>query len=455
LRVLITETTQGYPAALALRPHASRIVGLYYSSYRRGGTLSSRAYDAVYYVPPTEPELDWAQLMASKSTQSAEEEQFDLILAICQGEAIDVILPTDDVHVCLLSKHIDRLHALGVRLAAPSFETVRILTDKYIVQREAAAAGVACPLTLLPSTDNDLCDVIERVGLPLIVKARFSSYGAGIRLCKTVDEAMLAFRELSSPFARAVLQEYIPGGSEPSINFVFDARSEPSIVFTLRKLRYAAASMSTCIQVVPHLPETQKVAYFGRSIGCTGFATFQMKYDPRDGRHKLIEANSRLGANSRIHLRMGLRSGINAVLTAVNGAAFGECSSPRRSYSIGTVGVAPIDDVASLIKYIAARSERLRRGAPQPIISFRTLLNSYYQSYTWRGLVIDAWSSNLAIDPFAVVTRCYLVLRQVWRAPTTFLPYSDALPVGGYRRRSVFKSFTRRPCAPENRQENN
>lgn len=107
------------------------------------------------------------------------------------------------------------LEAAGVRVYN-SAEAVRVCDDKSETHRLLAAAGIPQPETLLaPMTyveigepiESFLTAAVDRLGLPLVVKECYGSFGNQVSLVHTMDELRtLAYKMDSRPF---ILQRFL------------------------------------------------------------------------------------------------------------------------------------------------------------------------------------------------------------------------------------------------------
>jgi hypothetical protein len=157
--VLVTNPWNGqaYCVLRALRPHAARLVATRYREHGVLGRLApaavSRFADAVYPVPLAVQ--DWHREGLREENSAREEAYVQAVLEIARREALDVVFPTWDPEVCVLSRNKARFTEAGVTVPVPEWAVLRATVDKYAVARAAAAHGVACPRTHLPRDAAD------------------------------------------------------------------------------------------------------------------------------------------------------------------------------------------------------------------------------------------------------------------------------------------------------------
>jgi hypothetical protein len=123
----------------------------------------------------------------------------------------DLVVPCDDRAVMhLLRLHKDAVEAGGENsplalliarsLGRPeSYAAVMSRSDAIAAVREAA---VRAPLTLAVPREDDLADVLARIGLPAVLKSDGSWGGDGVIIVNDREQAHAAYRRLANPPSR-------------------------------------------------------------------------------------------------------------------------------------------------------------------------------------------------------------------------------------------------------------
>ncbi|HEY2121217.1 MAG TPA: ATP-grasp domain-containing protein [Candidatus Acidoferrum sp.] len=128
----------------------------------------------------------------------------------------DLIIPNDDLAV-------EQLHALYARehkQATPTAQEICALLEKSlgtpasfrtVYERDsfievAGKEGIRVPRASAINSIDDLKRCINDIGLPLVLKSNGSSGGDGVRIVRSLDEAVRALRALQAPplLARAI-----------------------------------------------------------------------------------------------------------------------------------------------------------------------------------------------------------------------------------------------------------
>ncbi len=221
-----------------------------------------------------------------------------------------VLVPVDDVAAVFVNDHSDRLSA-GFLLPEQPAGLARALADKWTMRDLADRAGVPSARTMLIRGAGDADAAVAALGLPVVVKARApdalarAPRAASVRIAATVAEVADAVAALDEGGpGNALLQEFIPGTPQSivMVNGYFDERSRPLFLATGRKLRQRPAYTGpTSLGVCDDVPEVRETtARLMSAIGYSGPLDAGFRYDERDGLHKLLDVNPRIGATFRL-----------------------------------------------------------------------------------------------------------------------------------------------------------
>jgi hypothetical protein len=138
----------------------------------------------------------------------------DDIAGIVQAEEIDVVIPTGDAHVQLLSDHRD---ALTGRVYLPAKSVIDLCQDKCDLANDLARAGVPVPVSLPIASHESVHEVVAKLaGSPrLWCRMRAGSRSLGATPVVGADHVrswLLLWQELRGVAPEAfMLAEYLPG----------------------------------------------------------------------------------------------------------------------------------------------------------------------------------------------------------------------------------------------------
>lgn len=238
------------------------------------------------------------------------------IAAVRRGETL-VLMGNYDAHTAFVTRHAEELGRAFV-LPFPTKRTVDLVTDKQRFGELCERLGVATPRTRVvdlegadapdwrpPALDIDfplvakpaLGDAYEQVDFPGKRKIWYLRDGGEL-------ESMWAALREGGFRDRFLLQELIPGDDTAmrSITAYVDSAGTVSLIGSARVLLedHAPRMLGNPVAMITEPFEDLwrgARAILGAS-GYRGFANFDVKVDPRDGRACFLEVNARIGRNS-------------------------------------------------------------------------------------------------------------------------------------------------------------
>lgn len=413
MRLLVTNahTPQAYAIVRALRPQADRVVALIEGEglrARLAHAAHSRLVDARYRVPS--PVADWSAGRAGGGNTPAESAFVAAVTEICRREAIDVIFPSWDPYVGVLSKNRDHFAALGVTIPVPDFATVLTSIDKWRTVEAAQSVGFPCPRTYLYAAPEQLREIADREAFPLVVKPRFTSGGRGMTIVRTRAELEAAAPRIAAAHGAPLIQEYIPGGDRTSVQFVLDR--DGSLLFAFHKLRHRTfrrtARLATVSESARPDDRIVKTAALLKQIGWWGAMGIETIRDPRDGLDKLMEVNPRFPRQVWNRTELGINEPAMCVRIAR-----GERVEPVAGYPPGVLFVSPVEDVQLFaLQLLDLLVYRLRTGVARrpavdrtiPTLSLRAQCRSFFGTYRSRQRKVwDPYSRYFLQDPIAAL----------------------------------------------------
>ncbi|MGH3795430.1 MAG: carboxylate--amine ligase [Pseudonocardiaceae bacterium] len=224
-----------------------------------------------------------------------------------------VLIPTDDAAAIFLAEHGADLRQWFL-FPDPPKDLPRRVTGQHTLYQLCRESGVPCVATALPSSLAEAQDFAARVGFPLIARPAPAgpprSSGRRSRpdstsILQTPGDLARAYEAgVTTPGAGLILQEYIPRC--PSQDYFFygycDARSRclPGFIGLKERCYPAHTGRTSLGRWVddPRLHE-QATELLAR-LGFQGIVALDYRWDPRDGKHKLLGFNPRLGEQFRL-----------------------------------------------------------------------------------------------------------------------------------------------------------
>src|SRR5712692_3774978 len=218
-----------------------------------------------------------------------------------------VIFPTRDDDVLFLDRYREQL-ARHFTLAITSSTVLTACMDKWETYNWAQKAGVASPRCRVVENERDLVDVVQEIGFPCVLKP-ISSHAwrlhgnwdlvGGRKAVAVHSQKQLSFEyaQISRADPRVLVQEMVPGGDDQLFVAAcyLDKRSNLVTSFTAQKLLQNPSTFGTgCIvQTVDRSELIQPAVRLLQTMGFTGIAEVEFKWDAISGQFKLIEINAR------------------------------------------------------------------------------------------------------------------------------------------------------------------
>ncbi len=271
---------------------------------RRGVRVAS--FDANPHQPGFRSAHGKALRCPNPDGESDEWLQFMIDLARSMGARPALILSSDQF-VTAVANHADRL--AQHYLLSPGWRVQGLLADKQSQYDLASRQGMPMPRTEEIHTAAEIVRFSREVQYPCLLKPthfrQWQKFPAGhplasqkVAVANDRDQLIDYYRQAATVNPHAILQEIITGPDTNKRVYLacYDANSRRIGHAMFRELRcdplgFGPATISHPVTD----PDTDRVCdEFLRRIGYVGICEIEMKWDDRDGRVKLIEANPRL-----------------------------------------------------------------------------------------------------------------------------------------------------------------
>jgi carbamoyl-phosphate synthase large subunit len=220
-----------------------------------------------------------------------------VLIEICRDNAVDLLIPTIDTELEVLSQHQDRFREVGTEPAVSSPEVVRLARDKLETARRFAAAGIPVPRTAALSGGTlELADW----NWPLILKPNAGSASRGTILTGSPDA--MNRPKLAEDY---IIQEFMVG-EEYTVNMFFDR--EGRLCCAIPHLRHEVRAGEVSKGTTRHHPRLELIARQIADIlpGARGPLCFQVIATNKES-VGVFEINARFGGGYPLAHAAGAR----------------------------------------------------------------------------------------------------------------------------------------------------
>ncbi len=258
------------------------------------GTTGMVAADAAFVLPPSDaPDYP------------------DRLETLCGRERVDLLLSCHDLDTLMVSRHRDRLAAVGTDAVVPTPDWAATCLDKHRMAAVLAAVDLPVPWHTLDEAEALEAVRTGRVALPLLVKPRHGFGSVGVLTCEEPGELPWLVRRVRreiqrSPLARFIgeppseqvmIQERLVG-DETCLGLVHDLDGIPSGAFACRVdlMRAGESDQATSVAVdcLGDLP--RRLSDLTRHRGIWGVDLIG-----RPGAWRIIDVNPRFTGDYAFH----------------------------------------------------------------------------------------------------------------------------------------------------------
>ena len=239
----------------------------------------------------------------------------DSVLAICERERPDALLPTlggqTALNVAVALAESGDLDRLGIELIGASLDAIHRAEDRSGFKDAMMKAGLDVPRAGIATSVDEALALGETLGFPLIVRASFTMGGGGSGFANDRRELeALATRALEiSPVSEILVEESIAGWKEFELEVMRDADDNAVVICSIENVDPMGVHTGDSITVAPQQTLTDReyqqmrdaALQVLRVIGVeTGGSNVQFAVDPATGRQVLIEMNPRVSRSSAL-----------------------------------------------------------------------------------------------------------------------------------------------------------
>jgi carbamoyl-phosphate synthase large subunit len=224
-------------------------------------------------------------------------EYLEVLLGICAEHGVDLLIPTIDPELAILSRHAGRFHELGARIAVSRPTVVDLARDKLRTARFLAANGIPAPRS---AAIAEVAAAPHDWTWPVLVKPRSGSSSIGIKVVSASEE-LAALAAGADQMVQQLLQ-----GDEYTVNLFFDHTGRLRCAIPHRRCEVRAGEVAKGL-TTRHTGLERLAWRLGEALdGARGALCFQAIVDAA-GAPAIFEINARFGGGYPLAHRAGAR----------------------------------------------------------------------------------------------------------------------------------------------------
>jgi carbamoyl-phosphate synthase large subunit len=239
----------------------------------------------------------------------------EIVAKIIEKERPDAVLPTmggqTALNTALALFHDGTLEKFGVTMIGADAEAIDKAEDRIKFRNAMDKIGLESARSGIAHTLEDALEVLERTGLPSIIRPSFTMGGTGGGIAYNREEfiQIVTGGLDASPTTEVLIEESLLGWKEYEMEVVRDRNDNAIIICSIENVDPMGVHTGDSITVAPALTLTDKEYQIMRNasiavlreIGVeTGGSNVQFAVNPADGRLIVIEMNPRVSRSSAL-----------------------------------------------------------------------------------------------------------------------------------------------------------
>jgi len=239
----------------------------------------------------------------------------EIVAKIIEKERPDAVLPTmggqTALNTALALFNDGTLEKFGVKMIGADADAIDKAEDRQRFREAMDKIGLESARSGVAHTVEEAFAVLERTGLPSIIRPSFTlgGTGGGVAYNKAEFEAIVKSGLDASPTTEVLIEESLLGWKEYEMEVVRDRNDNCIIICSIENVDPMGVHTGDSITVAPALTLTDKEYQIMRNasiavlreIGVeTGGSNVQFAVNPKDGRLIVIEMNPRVSRSSAL-----------------------------------------------------------------------------------------------------------------------------------------------------------
>ena len=243
-----------------------------------------------------------------------EEMNIEILERIIELEKPHALLPTLGgqiaLNLALEAWELGILQRNNIKLIGVSYESIKKAEDRKIFKDLMENIGLETPKTLKITNMDQINQVIDDMGFPLIIRSSFTLGGSGCYNIFTPEELIKICMDIFSSGSEDIqIEEYLEGWKEYELEVVRDKNDNCIVICSIENIDPMGIHTGDSITVAPAQTLSDKEYQKMREasfkilnvVGVeTGGANVQFAINPKNGRMLVIEMNPRVSRSSAL-----------------------------------------------------------------------------------------------------------------------------------------------------------
>src|SRR6187431_1790779 len=241
---------------------------------------------------------------------------WEVVSAIIGREQPDAVLPTLGGQTGLnIAMELFERGLIGVpgtpEMIGANAKAIATAEDRALFKQAMIEIGLEVPRSGTAHTLDAARDIVEEIGLPIIIRPAYILGGRGTGIASTPEEfeRLAAAGIAASPIGEILVEESIAGWKEYELEVMRDRADNCVIICGIENLDPMGVHTGDSITVAPiqTLSDVEYQQMRNASIACirrvgveTGGSNVQFAVDPETGRQVVIEMNPRVSRSSAL-----------------------------------------------------------------------------------------------------------------------------------------------------------
>jgi predicted ATP-grasp superfamily ATP-dependent carboligase len=173
--------------------------------------LKETAFNVHYLSNNPKNAAQYSKLVASYRLSNESSWQLDEVVNTIIAHQIDMLMPVGEAEVLFIEEHQTELEKYcRCQWVTPSAD-FNIAINKHQLAGELQKIGVAVPLHVNVTCEEDIIAFTRNTGFPVLIKPTRSSFGWGIRKFNTLEKLLAHFNTNNLYQQEYILQQFIVG----------------------------------------------------------------------------------------------------------------------------------------------------------------------------------------------------------------------------------------------------